>query len=190
MASSQPVQAMKVTQTLLPGALLLEPRVFGDDRGFFLESYNERAMAAVGIAGHFVQDNHSLSARNVLRGLHYQVNCPQGKLIRVAVGDVFDVAVDLRRSSPAFGKWYGVKLSGDNKQMLWIPPGLAHGFLVLSETAHVLYKATEFYSPENERIIAWNDPDLGIDWQLNGAVPVVSVRDSQGLPFRDAEKFG
>jgi dTDP-4-dehydrorhamnose 3,5-epimerase len=175
---------MKSSTTPIPGVLVLEPKVFGDARGFFLESYNEKTMAEAGIAERFVQDNHSYSAKNVLRGLHCQVSCPQGKLVRVVVGEIFDVAVDLRRSSPAFGKWYGINLSGENKKMLWIPPGLAHGFIVLSETAHVLYKATDFYSPESERTIAWNDPDLAIDWPIAGT-PVVSAKDSQGLSFRD-----
>jgi dTDP-4-dehydrorhamnose 3,5-epimerase len=189
MTPVQAAPAMIVTQAPLPGVLILDPKVFGDDRGFFLESYNEREMAAAGISERFVQDNHSLSARGVLRGLHYQVRRPQGKVVRVVMGEIFDVAVDLRRSSPGFGKWYGEKLSGENKRMLWIPPGLAHGFLVLSEQAHVLYKATDYYAPETERTIAWNDPDLGIDWQLRGESPRVSTKDSQGLRFRDAEKF-
>lgn len=180
---------MKVIQTPLPGVLILEPKVFGDSRGFFLESYNQRVMEAAGVAGRFVQDNHSLSARNVLRGLHYQIRCPQGKLVRVVAGEVFDVAVDLRRSSPAFGQWYGANLSGENKRSMWIPPGLAHGFLVLSERADVLYKTTDYYDPEAERTIAWNDPDLAIDWQLKGEPPVVSGKDSRGLRFRDAEAF-
>jgi dTDP-4-dehydrorhamnose 3,5-epimerase len=179
---------MKATKTPIPGVLVVEPRVFDDDRGFFLESYNEKTMAAAGITGRFVQDNHSFSHRNVLRGLHYQIGSPQGKLVRVIQGEIFDVAVDLRRSSPAFGNWYGCSLSGENKQMLWIPPGLAHGFLVLSESAHVLYKATDFYAPQDERTILWSDPGLGIDWGL-AATPVVSPKDGSGLSFREAEKF-
>lgn len=179
---------MKATQTNLPGVLLLEPKVFGDARGFFLESYNEKTMAEAGITGRFVQDNHSLSARNVLRGLHYQVRNTQGKLVRVVLGEIWDVAVDLRRGSPAFGQWYGVKLSGENKHMLWIPPGMAHGFVVLSETAHVLYKATDFYTPDAERTIRWNDPELKIDWHLAGE-PNVSAKDAVGLSFHEAEKF-
>ncbi len=179
---------MKVTQTPIPGLLVLEPKVFGDARGFFLESYNRRTMAAAGIVDQFVQDNHSFSARSVLRGMHYQVSCPQGKLVRVMAGEVLDIAVDLRRSSPTLGKWFGTKLSDENKLMMWIPKGLAHGFLVLSEGAHVLYKATDYYSPESERTIAWNDPDLNINWQLRGA-PTVSAKDALGLSFREAEKF-
>jgi dTDP-4-dehydrorhamnose 3,5-epimerase len=180
--------AMQVTETPIPGVLLLEPKVFGDARGFFLESYNQRAMAEAGIRDHFVQDNHSFSARHVLRGLHYQVRSPQGKLVRTAVGEIFDVAVDLRRSSPAFGKWHGVTLSGENHQMLWVPPGLAHGFLVVSENAQVMYKATDFYAPELERTLAWNDPDLGIAWPFEGA-PLVSAKDALGRLLRDAETF-
>lgn len=178
---------MKVTETTLPGVLILEPEVFRDARGFFLESYNEKVMAEVGIREHFVQDNHSFSIRNVLRGLHYQVPA-QGKLVRVVVGEIFDVAVDLRRSSPAFGRWIGVNLSEANQQMLWIPPGLAHGLLVLSQRAHVLYKATDFYDSRAERTIQWDDPVLGIDWKLTDS-PTISVRDSLGVPFRGAEVF-
>jgi len=179
---------MKVIATSLPGLLVLEPKVFRDARGFFLESFNENAMASAGIREHFVQDNHSYSARNVLRGLHYQVGHPQGKLVRVVAGEIFDVAVDLRRSSPTFGKWDGVTLSGDNFRMLWIPAGLAHGFRVLSDGAHVLYKATDFYHPECERTLAWNDPEVNIDWQVD-TLPIVSDRDAKGASFRDAEKF-
>jgi dTDP-4-dehydrorhamnose 3,5-epimerase len=179
---------MKATTTPLSGVLVLEPGVFGDARGFFLESYNENVMHELGIRHRFVQDNHSYSAKGVVRGLHYQTCHAQGKLVRVAVGEVLDVAVDLRRSSPTFGKWHGERLSGENFRMLWIPPGLAHGFHVLSTNAHVLYKATDFYHPECERTLAWNDPDLRIDWQLDGQ-PIVSAKDAQGLAFRDAEKF-
>jgi len=189
MSLAQSAPAMKVIQTSLPGVLILEPRVFGDARGFFLESYNQREMAAAGILEQFVQDNHSLSERHVLRGLHYQIGNPQGKLVRVVEGEVLDVAVDLRRSSPAFGKWYGLSLSGENKRILWIPPGLAHGFLVLSERAHVLYKATDFYAASAERTIAWNDPDLNVAWQLEGESPRLSSKDSRGQRFRDAETF-
>jgi dTDP-4-dehydrorhamnose 3,5-epimerase len=180
--------AMKVTTTSLPGVLVLEPRVFADARGFLLESYNASAMAELGIGAKFVQDNHSYSAKNVVRGLHYQICHSQGKLVRVVVGEVLDVAVDLRRSSPTFGKWYGVKLSGENFNMLWIPPGLAHGFHVLSDGAHLLYKATDFYHPECERTLAWNDPELNIDWQLQGE-PIISAKDAQGMLLQDAEKF-
>lgn len=179
---------MKVTTTSLPGVLVLEPRVFADARGFFLESYNANAMAQVGIDAKFVQDNHSYSAKNVVRGLHYQICHSQGKLVRVAAGEVLDVAVDLRRSSPTFGKWHGVKLSGENFKMLWIPAGFAHGFHVLSDGAHLLYKATDFYHPECERTLAWNDPALNIDWQLQGE-PVISAKDAEGVLFQDAEKF-
>jgi dTDP-4-dehydrorhamnose 3,5-epimerase len=178
---------MKVTATALPGVLILEPNVFRDSRGFFLESYNERTMAEVGIREHFVQDNHSFSARNVVRGLHYQVR-PQGKLVRVVLGEILDVIVDLRRSSPTFGAWNGVNLSETNQQMLWIPPRFAHGFRVLSEGAHVLYKATDFYDPKAERTIAWNDPKLNIDWRLTTS-PTVSAKDSLGTPFLEAEVF-
>jgi len=179
---------MKVTASSLPGVLVLEPRVFRDARGFFLESFNENAMANAGIRERFVQDNHSYSARNILRGLHYQVGHAQGKLVRVVAGEIFDVAVDLRRSSPTFGKWDGVALSGDNFRMLWIPAGLAHGFRVLSDSAHVLYKATDFYHPECERTLAWNDPEVNVDWQVD-ALPIVSDKDAKGVSFRDAEKF-
>lgn len=179
---------MKKIETKLAGVLLLEPRVFGDDRGFFLESYNERTFAEAGIRERFVQDNHSYSARNVIRGLHYQIQQAQGKLLRVVTGEILDVAVDLRRSSPSFGKWESFVLSGENKRMLWIPAGLAHGFRVVSDTAHVLYKATDFYAPENERTLAWNDPELKIDWQLDGD-PIVSPKDQRGTLFARAEKF-
>jgi len=174
--------------TSLPGMVILEPRVFGDERGIFLESYNERAFAELGIEEKFVQDNHSSSRKNVLRGLHYQIKQPQGKLVRVVEGEILDVAVDLRRSSPTFGGWAAVRLSGENKRMLWVPAGLAHGFLVTSEKAHVSYKTTDYYAPEHERTLAWNDPDLKIDWAVEGQ-PVVSAKDQQGIAFRDAETF-
>ena len=180
--------AMNKKETLLAGVFVLEPRVFGDPRGFFLETYNQRTMAELEIHEAFVQDNHSFSARNVLRGLHYQIKHPQGKLVRVAVGQILDVAVDLRKNSPTFGKWDAVVLSGDNKHSLWIPPGLAHGFRVVSDSAHVLYKTTDFYYPDLERTIAWNDPDLKIDWQLPGDA-IISAKDQRGIPFREAEKF-
>jgi dTDP-4-dehydrorhamnose 3,5-epimerase len=183
---------MKSVATNLPGVLLLEPRVFGDDRGFFLESYNQRTFAALGIAEPFVQDNHSYSAKNVIRGLHYQIRQPQGKLVRAITGEILDVALDLRRSSPTFGQWESFKLSGENRQMLWIPRGFAHGFLVTSETAHILYKTTDFYAPEHERTVAWDDAALKIDWQLGGATDaaaIVSAKDQQGVPFELAEKF-
>lgn len=179
---------MNRIETSLAGVLVLEPRVFADDRGFFLESYNEHTFAETGIRERFVQDNHSYSSRNVIRGLHYQIQHPQGKLIRVVAGEILDVAVDLRRSSPTFGKWASFLLSGENKRMVWIPAGLAHGFRVVSDAAHVLYKATDFYAPEYERTLAWNDPDLKIDWQLNGEA-IVSAKDQRGLSFAEAEKF-
>lgn len=182
------MNAIKKTQTALKGVFLLEPRVFADDRGFFLESYNQRAMAEIGIMERFVQDNHSCSVRNVLRGLHYQIKQVQGKLVRVAEGEILDVAVDLRRSSPSFGKWAAERLSGANHRMLWIPPGFAHGFCVTSERAHVLYKSTDLYAPEYERTLAWNDPDLKIDWQLSGT-PIVSAKDQHGVFLRQAETF-
>jgi dTDP-4-dehydrorhamnose 3,5-epimerase len=174
--------------TSLPGAFILEPRVFRDERGFFLESYNQRIMAEAGITDDFVQDNHSCSSRNVLRGLHYQVKHPQGKLVRVVEGEILDVALDLRRSSPTFGHYEGVRLSGDNKRMFWIPIGFAHGFLVLSEKAHVLYKATDFYAPEYERTLAWNDHRVNIEWPINGE-PIVSAKDQLGVALADAETF-
>jgi len=182
------MDAFKTVSTALPGVLILEPRVFGDDRGFFLESYNERALAALGICERFVQDNHSCSQRNVLRGLHYQIQQTQGKLVRVVEGEILDVAVDLRRSSPTFGRWEAVRLSGGNKRMLWIPARFAHGFCVISERAHVLYKATDYYAPEHERTLAWNDPDLKIEWGLKGE-PIVSAKDLRGVRLRDAETF-
>jgi dTDP-4-dehydrorhamnose 3,5-epimerase len=178
---------MKASLTTLPGVLILEPDVFTDARGFFLESYNEKTMADVGIRERFVQDNHSFSTRDVVRGLHYQVR-PQGKLIRVAMGEILDVVVDLRKSSPTFGTWQGTRLSEANKQMLWLPAGFAHGFRVLSEGAHVLYKATDFYDAQGERTIAWDDPELKIDWELAGP-PIVSAKDSRGTAFRQAEVF-
>ncbi len=182
------MDAIRKIPTSLPGVVILEPRVFGDERGFFLESYNEKAFAELGIAERFVQDNHSSSRRNVLRGLHYQIKQAQGKLVRVVEGEVLDVAVDLRRSSPTFGGWEAVRLSGENKRMLWIPAGFAHGFRVSSEKAQVLYKATDYYAPEHERTLAWNDPDLKIDWELEGD-PVVSAKDQRGVVLRDAETF-
>jgi dTDP-4-dehydrorhamnose 3,5-epimerase len=179
---------MNAIKATIAGALILEPRVFGDDRGFFLESYNERVLADLGIRDRFVQDNHSYSTHNVVRGLHYQIHQPQGKLVRVVLGEVLDVIVDLRRSSSSFGKWEAFLISGENKRMLWIPQGCAHGFRVVSDNAHVLYKATDFYAPEGERTIAWNDPDLNIDWRLDGE-PIISPKDHTGVGFSDAEKF-
>ena len=169
--------------------LILEPRVFGDDRGFFMESYNQHAFnEATGWASTFVQDNHSGSARNVLRGLHYQIRQPQGKLVRVISGEIFDVAVDIRKSSPTFGQWVGAHLSHENKKQMWIPPGFAHGFLVLTDFAEVLYKTTDFYAPEHECCIRWDDPDIGIEWPLNGS-PILSNKDQQGASLRQARLF-
>jgi dTDP-4-dehydrorhamnose 3,5-epimerase len=182
------MDALKKIPASVDGVFILEPRVFGDERGFFLESYSERVFAEAGIAERFVQDNHSYSQFNVLRGLHYQIRQTQGKLVRVVVGEILDVAVDLRRNSATFGKWEAVRLSGENKRMLWIPAGFAHGFRVMSQTAHVLYKATDYYAPEWERTLAWNDPDLKIDWQLDGQ-PIVSAKDQRGILLRYAETF-
>jgi dTDP-4-dehydrorhamnose 3,5-epimerase len=179
---------MRIVETPLPDVLLIEPKVFGDTRGYFLESFNERAMAEVGIREHFVQDNQSFSVRNVLRGLHYQVQKPQGKLVRVIEGEILDVAVDLRRGSSMFGQWCSARLSGKNHRMLWIPGGFAHGFRVVSESVYVLYKATDFYAPERERTIAWNDPKLGIDWEMDGE-PIISAKDRSGVLFDNAETF-
>lgn len=175
---------MKATPTRLAGVLVLEPRVFGDERGFFFESFNQRAFDdAVGTHVDFVQDNHSKSSRNVLRGLHYQLPPKaQGKLVRVVQGEVFDVAVDLRKDSPTFGQWVGEILSAENKKQLWIPAGFAHGFLTLSDTAEFLYKTTDYYSPEHERCIRWDDPDIGVEWPLS-APPLVSGKDALGAPF-------
>jgi dTDP-4-dehydrorhamnose 3,5-epimerase len=179
---------VNVAPTALAEVLLLEPKVFGDARGFFLESWNRRAFEAASMRADFVQDNHSRSARGVLRGLHYQLKQAQGKLVRVVAGEVYDVAVDIRRSSPTFGRWVGVALSADNRRMLWIPAGFAHGFLVVSDAAEVLYKATDYYAPEHERTIAWDDPELGIAWPLAGA-PVLSGKDAAGMRLRDAEVY-
>jgi dTDP-4-dehydrorhamnose 3,5-epimerase len=179
---------MKVTPTRLADVLLIEPKVFSDARGFLYESWNEREFERAGIRARFVQDNHSRSGKGVLRGLHYQLRRPQGKLIRVIEGEIFDVAVDIRRGSPTFGKWEGALLSGESKNMLWIPVGFAHGFYVLSDVAEVLYKATDFYAPEYERCVLWNDPDIGIEWPLSGA-PVLSPKDTGGTRLRDAEVF-
>jgi dTDP-4-dehydrorhamnose 3,5-epimerase len=179
---------MKVTPTRLPEVLLIEPKVFGDARGFFMESWNARQFAQAGISATFVQDNHSRSAAGVLRGLHYQIRQPQGKLVRVIAGEIFDAVVDIRRRSPNFGKWESVRLSAQSKSMLWVPVGFAHGFCVLSDFAEVLYKTTDFYAPEHERCIMWNDPDLGIDWPLSSA-PSLSAKDAAGVRLRDAEVF-
>ncbi len=179
---------MNLTETSLPGVLLIEPKVFGDARGFFLESWNRKVFAAHGLDLDFVQDNHSRSGKGVLRGLHYQLNDPQGKLVRVTQGRVFDVAVDMRRSSPHFGQWTGHELSADNHHMLWIPPGFAHGFLVLSESADFLYKTTAFYAPQWDRGVRWDDPDIGVEWPLEG-VPVLSDKDRILPLLKNAEVF-
>jgi len=178
---------MKISPCKIADVLLLEPKVFGDERGFFLESFNQRAFnEATGLDLQFVQDNHSRSTRGVLRGLHFQTVQPQGKLVRVVAGSVFDVAVDIRRDSPTFGQWAGEVLSAENKRQLWVPPGLAHGFLVLSDTADFLYKTTDYYAPEHERCIAWNDPALGIEWPLDGVAPALSAKDVAGLTLEAA----
>ena len=180
---------MNVVTTKINDVLLIEPKVFGDSRGFFYESYNEKAFAEkTGTTVRFVQDNHSRSAKNVLRGLHYQMQEAQGKLVRVAVGEVFDVAVDIRKSSPTFGQWVGYHLSAENKRQLWIPAGLAHGFLVVSEVAEVLYKTDNYYAPQQERCILWNDPDLAIAWPF-GESPILSAKDEAGKLFKEAEVF-
>ena len=180
---------MKITPTAIPEVLVIEPKVFGDERGFFFESFNQAKFeAAIGRQVNFVQDNHSKSAKNVLRGLHYQIQQPQGKLVRVVQGEVFDVAVDIRKSSPTFGKWVGEILSADNKKQLWVPEGFAHGFVVLSESAEFLYKTTDYYAPEYERSIIWNDPVINIQWPLQGAA-VLSQKDQQASAFKDAELF-
>jgi dTDP-4-dehydrorhamnose 3,5-epimerase len=180
---------MQVSTTTIPDVLILEPKVFGDDRGFFFESFNERTwLNLTGVNVNFVQHNHSRSAGGVLRGLHYQIQQPQGKLVRVVVGEVFDVAVDIRRSSPSFGQWFGALLSAENKRQMWVPPGFAHGFCVTSEVAEFLYLTTEYYAPEHERCIAWDDPDLNIAWPL-AAAPNVSAKDRQGQSLKDADMF-
>lgn len=180
---------MQVIQTAIPEVLILEPKVFGDDRGFFFESFNQQAFENLtGVKANFVQDNHSKSAANVLRGLHYQVQQPQGKLVRVVAGEVFDVSVDLRRQSRTFGQWVGVVLSAENKRQMWVPPGFAHGFLVLKNDTEFLYKTTDYYAPQHERCIRWDDPDLGIKWPLS-ALPLLSTKDQVGLDLLHAEVF-
>jgi dTDP-4-dehydrorhamnose 3,5-epimerase len=181
---------MNVVRTPIEGLLVIEPRVFGDDRGFFMESWNQRTFRELtGVQESFVQDNHSRSGRGVLRGLHYQLRQPQGKLVRVVQGEVFDVAVDVRRSSPTFGRWHGVILSESNRRQFWVPAGFAHGFVVLSESADFLYKTTDYYAPEHERCIAWNDPAVGIDWPLGDIEPKLSAKDQAGLSLAQAEVF-
>ena len=185
---------MNAQSTAIEGVFVLEPKVFGDARGFFMESYNRRAFReATGLDIDFVQDNHSRSRKGVLRGLHYQIQQPQGKLVRVTSGAVFDVAVDIRRGSPTFGRWVGMELSADNHRQLWVPPGMAHGFVVLSDSADFLYKTTDYYAPQFERSIAWNDPTIGIDWPLAAhgiTEPLLSDKDRAGLPLAQAEVFG
>lgn len=179
---------MEKIATAIADVFMIAPGVFGDERGFFFESYNRRSMAEFGIDFDFVQDNHSRSGRGVLRGLHYQIRQPQGKLVRVVAGEIFDVAVDVRRSSPTFGQWVGMTLSAENKRMAWVPPGFAHGFYVLSETAEVLYKASDYYAPQHERSLLWNDPALGIEWPLSGE-PLLSDKDRKGIPLNEAEVY-
>ncbi len=180
---------MKIIETSIPDVLIIEPKVFGDERGFFYESFNAAAFeAATGLKRQFVQDNHSKSQRGVLRGMHYQIQQPQGKLVRVVAGEVFDVAVDLRKSSPSFGRWFGTHLSAQNQHQLWIPEGFAHGFVVLSETAEFLYKTTDYYAPEHERSLLWNDPELGIEWPFDEP-PQLSAKDQAGKRLSDAELF-
>jgi len=179
---------MNVIQTIIPDVLVIEPSVYGDARGFFYESFNKKVMLSMGITDDFVQDNHSRSARNVLRGLHYQIKQPQGKLVRVVMGEVFDVVVDIRKSSPTFRRWVGINLSAENKRLTWVPPGFAHGFLVLSDYAEVLYKTTDYWAPQFERCILWNDRSLAVEWPIQGA-PHLSAKDKDGLEFNEAEVF-
>ncbi len=180
---------MDVIQTTIPDVLIIESKVFGDERGFFMESFNEKTFQEkTGVTAKFVQDNHSRSAKNVLRGLHYQIKQPQGKLVRVVSGEVYDVAVDIRKSSPTFGQWVGCLLTEVNKRQFWVPPGFAHGFVVLSDTADFLYKTTDYYAPEYERSILWNDPQLNIDWKIKGE-PALSAKDQAGVPLEQAEVF-
>ena len=179
---------MKFIPTAIPDVIMLEPKVFGDTRGFFMESWNERSFSQAGISGHFVQDNHSRSAKGVLRGLHYQIKQAQAKLVRVIVGEIFDVVVDIRKSSPTFGKVVTVTLSAENKQMLWVPAGFAHGFYVTSDHAEVIYKTTDFYAPEHEHVLIWNDPELNITWPVSG-MPTISAKDADGTPLREADIF-
>ncbi len=180
---------MQIVKTNIPDVIIFEPKIFGDERGFFFESFNAKVFEeATGLNPTFVQDNHSKSAKNVLRGLHYQIEQAQGKLVRVSQGEVFDVAVDLRQSSATFGQWVSTHLSGENKRQMWIPPGFAHGFLVLSETAEFLYKTTDFYSPQHECCLKWDDPAIGIEWPLQ-ASPLLSAKDNAGLSLQQAKKF-
>ncbi|MEO7987597.1 MAG: dTDP-4-dehydrorhamnose 3,5-epimerase [Gemmatimonadales bacterium] len=180
---------MNVIRTAIPGVLLIEPVVKSDARGFFLEVWQEQRYRAAGIDLPFVQDNHSRSARNTVRGLHYQIQQPQGKLVRVAKGEVFDVAVDLRRSSLTFGRWVGASLTADNQRQLWVPPGFAHGFYVRSESADLLYKCTDLYAPEHDRTLQWDDPDIGVEWPLLDGAPILSAKDAAATPFRNADTY-
>ncbi|MGF1607197.1 MAG: dTDP-4-dehydrorhamnose 3,5-epimerase [Rhodothalassiaceae bacterium] len=180
---------MQRIDTTLPGVVILEPRVFGDTRGFFMEVWNRRTFQALGLDRDFVQDNHSRSAKHILRGLHYQVVQPQGKLVRCTAGAVFDVAVDLRQASPSFKQWIGVELSAENKRQLWVPEGFGHGFLALTDGTEIVYKCTDYYAPEHDRSLAWNDPELAIDWPLNGAEPIVSAKDRDAPVLAEAELF-
>lgn len=181
---------MKFVPSKIPDVVMIEPQVFGDQRGFFMETWNSRDFSEAGLELKFVQDNHSSSAQGILRGLHYQIKNPQGKLVRVVRGEVFDVAVDMRRSSPTFGEWVGVTLSEQNRRMLWVPPGFAHGFYVTSPTAEFVYKCTDLYAPEHERSLLWNDPDLAIDWPIEaGAEPTLSEKDANGVPFQQADVY-
>ncbi|NJM51012.1 MAG: dTDP-4-dehydrorhamnose 3,5-epimerase [Sphingomonadales bacterium] len=180
---------MQVIDTSIADVKIITPKVFGDDRGFFYESWNAKVFSDLGLNLSFVQDNHSKSAKGVLRGLHYQIQKPQGKLVRVVAGSVYDVVVDLRRSSPDFGRWEGFTLSAENKDILWVPPGFGHGFLSLEDGTEFLYRCTEFYAPEHERSLLWNDEQLAIDWPLDGAEPALSAKDAAGVPFADAELF-
>jgi dTDP-4-dehydrorhamnose 3,5-epimerase len=181
---------MNVIPTKIPEVLILEPKVFGDERGFFFESFNQKSFAdQTGVTTEFVQDNHSRSRQGVLRGLHYQIEQVQGKLLRVVAGEIFDVAVDIRKDSPTFGQWVGCIISAENKRQFWVPPKFAHGFLVLSEVAEVLYKTTDYYAPQHERSILWNDPDLGIEWPLDGITPILSAKDQDGKTLKTADVF-
>lgn len=181
---------MNVIPTKIPDVLILEPKVFGDERGFFFESFNQKVFAdKTGVTTEFVQDNHSRSRQGVLRGLHYQIEQVQGKLLRAVAGEIFDVAVDIRKGSPTFGQWVGCIISAENKRQFWVPPKFAHGFLVLSDVAEVLYKTTDYYAPQHERSILWNDPDLGIEWPLDGIDPILSAKDRDGKPLKEADVF-
>ena len=180
---------MQFIATDIPGLIIIEPKVFGDARGFFMETHNERAFRDAGIDVRFVQDNYSRSSRNVLRGLHYQIKQPQGKLVRCVAGSVYDVVLDIRRGSPTFGRWLGFELSAENKRMVWVPPGFAHGFMVTSDTAEFTYKVTDFWAPEHERSVQWNDPALAITWPLGGTQPTLSKKDAEGIPLAQAQVF-